>query len=629
MLATLRDSLYLRTSDNSMKKTILYSIWCIIYCLGISPAIRAEDQLLMHIDEIRPGMKGIGRTVFTGTQIEEFDVEILGVLKNQTPHGDAIMAKVMGGPLPLEKSGVLAGMSGSPIYIEGRLIGALAFIPSIFPKEPMVAGITPIHEMLRDANRIRPNVEQQQTAFVFPGDGEDSDTKSFKFVPIQTPLIISGIDQRLLPFVEEQVASLNMTPVQGGSTAQADMEDADTDLEPGSAVGVQLLRGDMEISAVGTVTHRDDDKILAFGHPMFFAGNVNFPMTAAYVNLTVSNLINSFKMASSLKTVGTITQDWRTGISGIIGKVSPMIPFDVTVRYNGEQAAALEYTFEVIEHPLYTSLLMKIASLNALLATEKLLGETTIHTKAAISLKGESPLVLEDQFTSRQNPIPGIISAFTPLDTLMRNQFKPIHLEHVSLEISVKESLQLAEIVGVRVRDNVVNPGETLEVYITLRPYGKEQTTVAETITIPEDIRQGTLQLLVCDANVNTAVEAARARATLQPQNFSQLKQLLHDQPSQNHIIMSLLQLKPGAVVQGRELPSPPVSMIALMDSTARSTGKNTLTRGKILTRNYVPTHYVIAGSSALELKVDHTAVADDDVYTDEDDTLKQGENMP
>ena len=268
---------------------------------------------------------------------------------------------------------------------------------------------------------------------------------------------------------------------------------------------------------------------------------------------------------------------------------------------------------------------MKIASLNALFSTEKTLGDTTIQTRTTIVLEGVPPLVVEEQFTGNQNPIPAILLAFAPLDVLMNNKFEPISLEQVSLEMTIKDTLQFAEIVGVRVRDNIVSPGEDVEVTITLRPYGKELTTVTETVTIPEDIQQGSLQLLVCDANVSTTIEAIRANAKFQPQNLSQLKQLLSEKVSRNTIVISLLQLKPGAVVQGQELPSPPVSMMTIMNSTGRYAGKNSLTRGRILNRKYVPTHYVIAGCTALELLVDGK-VTDRDVYPDEPDKLRQGE---
>ena len=607
-----------------MQKYIVGLMWLIIGCFGATTVFSADESLLMPVDEIRPGMKGIGKTVFLGTTIEEFDVEILGVLKNRTPHGDAIMAKVTGGPLPLEESGVLAGMSGSPIYINGKLIGALAFIPSIFPKEP-IAGITPIHQMLRDAERVQPLAHASPSLLA---DERESGRKSFQFRQIQTPLIVSGVDQQVMAFMEEQLMSFGMTPVQGGSASQAILGEADTDLKPGSAIGVQLIRGDMNASGVGTVTFREQDKIIAFGHPMFGGGTVNLPMTAAYVHLTVSNLINSFKMASSLESVGAITQDRLTGISGTIGQVSPMLPLDVTVISNGDFSASHQYSFEIANHPSFTSLFMKIASFNALQTTVRSLGEFTISTRLTIEFENSQPLVVEDQFIGENGLIPVILGAFSPLDSLVQNPLMPVAFKKVSLEMNARDHVQFAEIVGLSVHKNVISPGEEVDATITLRPYGEEPVTVEESLLIPEDTLQGSLQLFACDANVTSTFETLRAQAKFQPQTIEQLKHILMEKISSNTIVMTLFQPRPGVVIRGKELPSPPVSLLSMMSSTRRSTGKNSLTRGRVVAHSTIPMPYNIAGCTNLELVIDGHMAADavSAAFTEEPDIEDEGE---
>ncbi len=586
-----------------MQKYIIWVIWLIIGCFGETTVFGADESLLMSVDDIRPGMKGIGKTVFLGTTIEEFDVEILGVLKNQTPHGDAIMAKVTGGPLPLEESGVLAGMSGSPIYIDGKLIGALAFIPAIFPKEP-IAGITPIHQMLRDAERV-PSLASVSIASLSEG-GTERGRESFRFRPIQTPLVVSGVDQQSMVFIEKQLMPFGMTPIQGGSASQMIREEADTDLQPGSAVGVQLIRGDMNASAVGTVTFRQQNTIIAFGHPMFAAGTVNLPMTAAYVHLTVSNLRNSFKMASSISSVGAITQDRATGIFGTIGQNSPMVPLDVVVSNSGSSFMRHRYSFEVANHPFFTSVFMKIASFNALRTTERSLGDFTISTRLTIEFEHSQPLVIEDQFTGNDSPIPVILKTFSPLDVLINNSIAPVAFKKVSLEMDVKEQVQLAEIVGLRVEKNVLRPGENVDAAITLRPYGEEEPiTLAASLRIPEDTLQGSLQLFACDAHVTSTLEALRAQAKFQPQTVEQLQQVLREKISSNTVVLTLFQPRPGIVIQGQELPSPPISLLSMMNSTRRSTGKNSLTRGQIVAHSTMPTSYNIVGCTHLELIID------------------------
>jgi hypothetical protein len=236
--------------------------------------------------------------------------------------------------------------------------------------------------------------------------------------------------------------------------------------------------------------------------------------------------------------------------------------------------------------------------------------------------------VIEEMFTGNQDILGAVFKTFMPLGMLMNNRFTPVSLEQVSLEITIKNAIQQAEIVGVRIQDNIVRPGEVVEATISLRPYGKKLITVTKRITIPEDIQQEKLQLLVCDVNITNLVETARARAKFRPQSLNQLIKLLGEQVSQNHIVMSLLQLKPGMVVQGQELPSPPVSMMTLMGTTKRYAGKNSLTRGRILVREEVSTQYIVSGCAMLELIVNHS---DRGVDVDVDEVAKpiQGESEP
>jgi hypothetical protein len=435
-----------------------------------------------------------------------------------------------------------------------------------------------------------------------------SSIHSSNIAPIQTPLVVSGADSRLLSFMDEHLAPFNMFPVQGGAVSEEIAQNADTELKPGSAIGIQLMRGDMNASAVGTLTyHGDDGKVVAFGHPMFSAGNVSLPLTSAYVHLIVSNYLFPFKVASSLKTVGTITQDRRTGISGWLGPEPQMVPLDITVRHDGEEAAERYYYFEVIDHPLLVPLLMSSAGIDSLLATESEIGDATVRTRMTIKLKDRPPLEVEDIFTGNRALQESVLKTFTPLRLLMNNNFTPVALEEVSLEMTIKNTIQQAEIVGVRIQDNIVRPGDVVEAAISLQPYGKERTIITKRITIPEDLQQEKIQLLICDVNITNLVEVARATAKFRPQNLDQLIALLEEQVSQNHIVMSLLQLKPGMVVQGQELPSPPVSMLSLMETTKRYSGQNSLTRGRILVREDVPTQYIVSGCEVLELTVNHS----------------------
>lgn len=597
-----------------MKKKTCLKTLCILgtllACLGGWGITGYAKEQLMPIDDIRPGMKGVGKTVFSGTKVEDFDVEIVAVLKNIGPHSDAILAKISGGPLPLEKSGVIAGMSGSPIYIDGKLIGALSFATTIFAKEPYIAGITPIHEMLRDAKRLdapAKNAAQPLTLAALSKSGNATSLPS-GFAPIQTPLMVSGVDARVLAFMQEQFAPLQMTPVQGGNVSSKTAQESSAPMIPGSAVGIALVQGDMDINATGTVTYRDGKTLLAFGHPMFSAGSINFPMTSEYIHLVLSNQILSSKMSSPIKNIGAITKDFNTGISGVIGGVAPMIPFHVTVQRDGEPSYREEYAFEIFDFPMLTPMLLQIAGANALLATEKSMGDFTMRTKLNVTLADHAPFSVEEIFTGNEDLLAPVVQSFAPVEMLLRNNFEQVALKDVSLEIVVENAMRSAEIKGIRVRDAVVRPGEEVELTITLQPYGQELTTITDIIKIPDEIQSGMYPLFVGDATANIAFEFARAPQQFQPQTVPQLLQLFHKNISQNTIVVSLFYPAPGIVVQGQELPSPPLSMMAMMGAAKQYAGKNALTRGQVLARKQIPTPFVVSGWAGLMLIVDHTS---------------------
>lgn len=585
-----------------------YRLWSLLLCLLLPLVLRASPPELMPVDDIRPGMLGIGKTVFAGTEIEEFEVEILAVLKNNGQHGDAIMAKVTGGPLPLEKVGVVAGMSGSPIYIDGKLIGALAF-GQTFETEPMIAGITPIHEMLADAARV-PTTTGEPVAW--PEADPDG---LWNTVPIQAPLLVSGGDSRLLPLIREELSAFSVVPVQGGSATGAMLQEFSPELEPGSSVGVQLVRGDMNMTAVGTVTYRDEGRILAFGHPMFWAGDVNWPMTSAYVHFVWSNQLIPFKVASPLHAVGAITQDRRTGIFGTLGASPKMIPLEVSLTSTDGQWPDRRYTFEVIDHDAFTPMLLGLAGINAVLAAEGPMGKATVTTQATIQFQDHPPLELQHVATSDQELLLSVLKAFAPLDAVLKNPFAPVTLEQVSVEMTVTHDIRSAELVGVQIEHDVVQAGETLDVMMTLRPYGDEPAlTIVEPITVPEILQNELVQLVVCDANASTMLDVGRAAEKYQPRSVDHLIRLLNERMQANQIVVSLLHIQPGLVVEGRELPSPPLSMLTLMGASRRASTHTSMTRGRILLRKQIPTSYVVNGCAALPLRVNHSGGNPDDI---------------
>lgn len=669
----------------------------------------------MSVEEIQPGMKGVGKTVFSGTQIEEFQVEIVGVLKNVTPRGDMILAKVTGGSLPLERTGVIAGMSGSPIYIQGRLIGALAYTLSIFQTEPM-AGITPILEMLEEYERNKADLELdkrsilkarkeafgsrikmfnfwnsvmiQKGELILPNKldfqnwltadqeldesldkefMEEMDTDvdyeihqlkshlskvwnpqstvqgpwftamdnglptvnlgqvySSGFIPIKTPLTLSGVDARVIKEMTPFLESLGIIPVQGGNFLASQILQASEvspqgkkslggdGLLPGSAVGVQLIRGDMSASGFGTVTYVDENHLMAFGHPMFAAGKVDIPMTSAYVHMVIANQINSFKIASPISIKGSIRQDRRTGIMGVMGSYPRMLPLKVIVE-SEKDSKKNEYNFEVIHDDFFAPLFVRISCLNAIFASEKAVGNATVKVQAEVYLKDGPPIIHKNIFSGDSALLLASLASTRPLGMLMNNPFEDIEVERILITLSVTEKLEVAQIEGARVSKDVLKPGESMQVTVFIRPFLGELITQKVPVVIPENVSKGQLRLMACDSQSVNAFEKFRAPLNFEPQSLAQLINLLETEEQNNEIIVQLLHPKAGVTLKGREFSSPPTSLLALM-SSPRHGGEGGLTRGTILMRKRLPTDYVVSGCELLTITVDDKYGVDSDL---------------
>jgi hypothetical protein len=285
-----------------------------------------------------------------------------------------------------------------------------------------------------------------------------------------------------------------------------------------------------------------------------------------------------------------------------------MIPLEISLKYVDDQLPGKTYAFEVINHPTFTPMLLGTAGVNALLAAEGPLEKATVSTQATLELRDYPAVVLENVATGEQELLMAVLRAFAPLETLLNNPFTPVALERASLNMTVSHEIQAAELVGARIETDVVRAGEVLEVMLDVRPYdGQGIETIVEQITVPEVLQDELVQLMICDAATTTMIEVGRATGKFQPQNVEQLITLLNEQIRQDQIVLSLLQIKPGLVVEGRELPSPPLSMLKLMATARRSSTNTSLTRGRLLLQKRIPTPYVISGCTSLGLRVDHS----------------------
>jgi hypothetical protein len=415
-------------------------------------------------------LRGYGKTVFAGTRIERFEVEILDVLTNFQPQQDVILIRARH-PI-LERGGIVAGMSGSPVYVDGRVIGAVAFGWQ-FAKEP-IAGVMPIHAMLEELRR--PLERRADARPAAPAER----------VPLQrvrTPLLTAGFGARAVAALEAELSPWGFLPLQAGGGGA---DDRTAGLEPGSAVGVQLISGDANLTAVGTLTYRDGDLLLAFGHPFFNAGEIALPMTTAVVHAVMPSLAMPFKLASPGREVGALVQDRTACVAGRLGPAPPRIPLDVTIRSPGASAGK-RFHFLVARHEILTAALVRAAVYGAVDAYEPGLETNTVTVSTTIRLRGLDPVVVKDAFISRGHTFSAEILRGVGL--LLANPFEKSAVEALAVDLHVRHEERLAEIKNAWLDEAEVEVGRVARLNVALRiRHGPDEIRRLE-IPVPPGVR--------------------------------------------------------------------------------------------------------------------------------------------
>ncbi len=571
------------------------------------------DDNFMSVDEIRRGMKGKGKTVFQGTKIEEFDMEILGVMKNWRAKGDLILARLSGGPLPLEKTGVIAGMSGSPIYIDDKLIGAVAYGWS-FAKEP-IAGITPITEMIDVLERGLDGGSEASGIGLMgkPGEGDSqlsisedmvwrhTGLRGIRLEPVGTPLVLSGFDARAIEAMESQLAEFSFMPIQGGGGSAE--EYGDIVFEPGAALGIQFVRGDLSATGVGTLTYRDGDKVLGFGHPAFLTGITDIPMTGAYIHDVISSQRHSFKIGGAAGLLGAIRQDRSPGIGGIIGEIPDMVP--VTVVIGSDNAE--KYSFEVIRHRDFGPFFVRYSLLSSVISAEKLFGDATVKVKSKVRLEGHPDLELENVYSGSGSLFEAISDISQPLFSVVKNDFERVNLKGVEFEVEVEEKIQSAKIEKISADKEIFKPGDEVDVSVILKPNLGKRFEVKGSLKIPERVLDGRLTLFAGDAGSSQSAEIKRAPDRYVPRDLDDLLRLISEKGRNDEIVLVLLSQDRGVTVDGRELPDLPGSFLSLFES-GKNSGETKTVKGTILDKQKIKTNFVVVGSQRLSLTVDRNA---------------------
>ena len=561
-------------------RNILISVFTVILCPGLT-----LGGAFMGVEEITPGMKGIGKTVFRGGEVEEFGVEIIGVLKGARVKGDIILARLSGGPL--EKTGIISGMSGSPVYIDSKLIGAVAYRWGTFAKEPL-CGITPISEMLdvaRGEGSLRGEIPPSKDWTTIPEQG---------LAAIESPLISSGLDERTVSYVEPRFRRFGLFPVMGGESAEG--IPTPKTLQPGSSLGIQFIRGDLSLSAMGTLTHVDGERVLAFGHPITFSGSTELPMITGWVHGLLPSQLFSFKIFSSTEIVGTIEEDRMGGTSGTLGRLPQLLPLELTI--DGEA-----YNFELAKEPTLIPYLTGLTTFNSILNSARFTGDLTASISLQVNLKGFPEVVVKDIVSGGDTPLRSGWKVEEILRLIAENRFEEVSFESIALSISLREERLTAAIEGVRIANQVVRPGDTLELSVSLRSYQGELTQKTVRVEIPEEVPVGEYTLRVANGTTYWEQERQRVPLRFEPKDLPGLLSLIEEVPRGDEVFCQLYSSSPGVTVRGEELPSLPPSVISTI-RTSKQSGEETLTSSSLVALKRFETEFLVSGEEEIKFKV-------------------------
>jgi hypothetical protein len=600
--------------------------------LGGFLAVLPAATLTMPVDEVRPGMRGTGVTVFQGVERSEFSAEIIGVLENAMgPRRNLILARLEGGPLAV--SGVIQGMSGSPVYVDGRLLGAVSYSMGSFPKDT-IAGITPIAEMLADdtgpsvrvaraAQRATlPLATDTLTGWLSgglggprelegpgpfaarPGDvrgvGLPADTAASLGVqlrPIATPLVMTGFTPEALTHIAPMFRAAGMTPVVGGAASAQTLPDGP--LQAGDAVGVSLVRGDLSMAGTGTVTLVDEGRVYAFGHSFYNLGPAQFPMTRAFVHTVLPSQAISSKIASVGAILGTIDQDRSSGISGSLGPGPPLVPVHVSLNAPDRNRQD-SFDFEVVADQLFTPLLAYNAVLNTLFTYSREQGAATYVVSGTTKLAGHPPATFEETFSGPSATIMAALYVAGPLAALVNNPFEPVTVDRIDVSVTVHDELRTATLERVWLDDPRPRPGRTVPLRITAQTHRGDEIARTVMVDLPATAR-GRLRLLVADGTTLAQRERRDSAQALQATDLNQLIEALNGARKNNRLYVQLLRADAGAVVDGQRLTSLPPSVLGVLGADPGGRGFTPL-RDAVVREWSIPLDHLVSGSRVLTI---------------------------
>jgi hypothetical protein len=600
---------------------LTFGLW--LFALPAAALAEPDPKIYWNIDDLKPGMKGYGLTVMKGTKIERFEAELLGVMKNTSPGRDMVLARLSG--LDLERVGVIAGMSGSPVYIDNKLVGAVAYAWA-YGKDP-IAGITPFSQMngfvasfeRRDlADKSKPSKVGLKQPIQIDGKWIDSVTVSNRFddippgdgfamAPLQTPLSAGGFTAHSLKLLKETFPNLGLMPVQTGTATGKSIEAGkNVKIEPGGALAIGLITGDFDMSAIGTVTHVESDRVYGWGHPFMSLGGCDLPLMTGEVVTVYPRVSVSFKMGTPLCAVGTINADVSTCIAGWLGKKPDMLPMSMIVRRE-DGGEPDRFNVEMVRQKQLLPGLVFAALTNSVDMQGDLPEEITISFQCRMEIEGKAPVIIRDTFAGSSYGGSRAASAlYSPVSMfvsqMVNNPFEPIRITKIECETVIQSARRAAEIEGIELASDTVAPGGLLKASVFLKPYRGPVQKMRVSLKIPADLPDGTYSAVIGDDVTNMRAELRGHPEMGNPLNIDAMLAGLRLIASAKRTTLAVRLPLPsaGVAIDGKPLPDLPPSAVQMFGQTRRTP---VAALGAAIVARY-PTEWVIAGGETVRFTV-------------------------
>jgi hypothetical protein len=600
-----------------MKKAVFSRLFCFVFALTLStaalgeaPAVVSKAEVpILPLSQVQIGMRGVAYTVFEGVKPEPMDVEVLGVLRNVNgPRGDVILIRLHG--KKVEYTGVVAGMSGSPVYVDGKLMGAIAFRIGEFSKEP-IAGVTPIETMLEiNALDNRPPAEAQSlpaaarsetTRTSGPGATDTMPGVANLLRPIETPLVFSGFTQDAVNRFASQFAAAGIVPVMGAGSVSAEKQPEP--MEAGSAVSAILVRGDLNIAATCTVTYMDPQRLLACGHPLLQFGMVDMPMTKARVLATLPSPLNAFKIVNTTEPIGAFVQDRHTGILGRFDRQPEMIP--VTLSIHGTNKPK-QFHYEVLNNSKLTPVAIMATVFSTLQGVNEAGEDVTYRMSGRITVNGYPDLHLQNMYAPSDAGMPTAFASALSLGErfgrIYQNPYDKPKIKGVELDFDLVRERRSAQLESARTDVTEARPGDDIVIESVLRPYRGERIVRQVPVRIPTSTPKGTLRILISDGNTLDRMRNLGGNFGRRMDLASTIA-LLNKEHSNDRLYVSLLEANPQAMVEDKVMPALPISVINVMEGM-RGTQDMVVVGESSVNEASTPLDYVVSGAQIITITV-------------------------